>query len=289
MKSWKEILNPVMNSSEMLQLREWLKTERETKKIYPDPKDTLRVFDLCPYRNTKVVILGQDPYHTPGTADGLAFSSKQAKTPASLLNIFKEIYIDLNIQYFHNMNFSEFFPTNSLDNWANNGFLLLNTILTVEEGQPLSHKGKGWERLISVVFDALNEHPKRIVFLLWGKQAQEYEKMINTDKHLVFTAPHPASDAYKSGAGFVGCKHFSIVRDILPTIHNETGFETITLNSCFDKEKAVEIVKREYPKEAEKLEKYIRKEMIISVPVNESKYIQSLRSFELSLSTKQEK
>ena len=284
MRTWKEILNPVLTSPEMIEFKEWLKTERNSKNIYPEGKDTLRAFDLCPYRNTKVVIFGQDPYHSPGTADGLAFSSRQMKIPPSLLNIFKEIYMDLNIQYFHNATFEEFFPTADLTNWAQNGFLLLNTILTVEEGKPLSHKDKGWEKVLNTVLEALNQHEHTIIFLLWGKFAHELESLIS-DRHIVFKAAHPAAEAYKNGAGFFGCRHFSLIRDILPTIHskNQPG---INLDSCFDKEKAAELIKKEYPAEAEKIIQYVKKEMIIHVSTDESEYIKELRTFEKNLSTK---
>ena len=284
MRTWKEILNPVLTSPDMVEFKEWLKTERLTKQIYPEGKDTLRAFDLCPYRNTKVVIFGQDPYHSPGTADGLAFSSRQMKIPPSLLNIFKEIYMDLNIQYFHNLTMEEFFPIPDLTNWAQNGFLLLNTILTVEEGKPLSHQGKGWEKVLKAALDALNEHEHTIIFLLWGKFAQELESLIS-DKHIVFKAAHPAAEGYKTGAGFFGCRHFSIIRDILPTIHSENQ-PGINLDSCFNKEKAAELIRKEYPVEAESIIRYVQKEMIIHVPVNESEYNKELHNFEKNLSTK---
>ena len=286
MKTWKEILSPVLNSSEMVEFKSWLKNERETKNIYPAPKDTLRAFDLCAYRNVKIVIFGQDPYHSPGTADGLAFSTRQTKRPYSLNNIFKEIYSDLNIQYFHNKSMDDFFPTNSLENWANYGFLLLNTILTVEEGSPLSHKGKGWEKLLDVVIDALNNHEKRLIFLLWGKASQDLGKRIDIDKHLILEAAHPAAEAYSKDAGFIGCKHFSIARDILPTIHAPKARQGVRLDSCFDKDKAANIIRKEYPNDADRLIKYMRQEMMIHIPVNRAEYFVHLKEFEESLSTK---
>lgn len=285
MKTWNEVAGPVLNSPEMLGFKQWLKSERETKKIYPEPKDTLRAFDLCPYKNVKVVLFGQDPYHSPGTADGLAFSTRQSKRPYSLNNIMKEIYTDLNIQYFHNKSMDEFFPTNNLENWAKSGFLLLNTVLTVEEGKASSHKGKGWERLLSAVIDALNAHENRLIFLLWGNSAHELENYIDDKKHLIFKAAHPAAEAHKENAGFFGCKHFSIIRDVLPTIHKSPANSGIILNSCFDRKKAAEIIQKEYPKEAERLIRYMEKEMMINVPVNESAYTKELRKFEESLST----
>lgn len=286
MRTWKEILSPVLTSPEMTEFKKWLKEERATKNIYPNGEDTLRAFDLCPYRNTKVVIFGQDPYFTPGTADGLAFSSRQFKIPPSLLNIFKEIYTDLNIQYYHNVTFEEFFPRPDLSGWAQNGFLLLNTILTVEQDKPLSHKGKGWEKVLTAAIDALNEHEHTVIFLLWGKFAHELESLIS-DRHIILKAAHPAAEAYNPGkGGFFGCRHFSIIRDVLPTLHSKSQ-PGINLNSCFDRTKAAELIKREYPKEADRLIRYVEKEMIIHVPVNESEYIKELRTFEKNLSTKQ--
>ena len=162
--TWNEILGPVLASPKMAEVKQFIKEGRMIKNIYPDGKSVFRAFDMCQYDDTKCVIMGQDPYPTEGTADGLAFSSATT-IPGSLQIIFKEIYRDLNIQYFHNITFEEFFPTGNLENWTKMGFLLLNTALTVEEGKPGSHKGIGWEVVTEAVFDALNKKDHQIIFL----------------------------------------------------------------------------------------------------------------------------
>jgi uracil-DNA glycosylase len=278
MKTWKEILKPVLDSPQMGEFRIWLKKEREAKTIYPEPADTLRAFDLCPYRNVRVVIFGNEPYQD-GMADGLAWSSRDQR-PVELTNIFKEAYRDMNIQYFHNVTLDEFFPYNSLEKWAKGGILLLNLVLTSEQGKTMAHMGKGWERIADTVIKALNEHENRLVFLLWGDLASDLEGKIDQDRHMILKAPYPASE------DFMGCRHFSIIRDVLPTIHAPKAPTGLTLNGCFDHDKAVEIVRREYPADAERLEKYIRKEMIIHVQINRAQYFQELKNFELLISTK---
>jgi uracil-DNA glycosylase len=284
--NWNEILGPVLATKEMADLKAFIKAERMNKKIHPDGKSIFRAFDLCPYDNTKVVILGQDPYASDH-ADGLAFSSKLPERPKSLEVIFKEIYQDLNIQYFHNITLDEFFPTNDLTNWTKEGFLLLNTVLTVEDGKPGSHKGKGWEMVIDAVFKALNEKKHQVVFLLWGKEAQEYKDKITNPMHLYLEAPHPAAELHKAdGPKFTGCRHFSIVRDIIPMIHNQNIYKTVELDACFDKEKAKAIVREHYPIEADKICNYIDKDLIIHVPVNRDNYFQELKRIESSFSTK---
>ena len=172
--TWNEILGPVLATPKMAEVKQFIKEGRMIKNIFPPGNMVFRAFDACPYDETKVVILGQDPYPTAGTADGLAFSSATT-IPGSLQIIFKEIYRDLNIQYFHNITFEEFFPTGDLTNWTKMGFLLLNTVLTVEEGKPGSHKGIGWELVTEAVFEALNKKDHQIIFLLWGNEAKEYE------------------------------------------------------------------------------------------------------------------
>jgi uracil-DNA glycosylase len=286
--SWKEILAPVLQTPKMQEVKKHLQEERKTKAIYPAGKDVFRAFDLCPYNNTKVVILGQDPYHTKDTADGLAFSTKQSKRPPSLEVIFKEIYKDLNIQYYHNETFEEYFPTNNLEKWAYRGFLLLNTVLTVEEGKAGSHKDLGWDAITRKVFEALNKMDRQVIFLLWGKEAQKYKELIDpSTKHVAFTAGHPATELYNDGKGsFYGSRHFSIVRDILPEIECKDIMPAAGLDSCFDKEKAKEIVREAFPLEAEQMCNYIDRELIINVPVNRETYWKEIRKFEDDLSTK---
>jgi uracil-DNA glycosylase len=288
--TWSEILGPVLASEKMQELKSFIKEERQNKHIYPEGKDVFRAFDLCPYDNTKVVILGQDPYNQKGQADGLAFSSRLAQRPKSLEVIFKEIYTDLNIQYFHNVTLDEFFPTNDLTNWTKIGILLLNSVLTVEELKPGSHKGKGWENIVEAVFEGLNKKDHQIVFFLWGRDAQQFKELIKNPKHIYLEAPHPAAELYKDNenakATFTGCRHFSILRDILPMIHNQNIYKTIGLDACFDKEKAKKIVRENYPIEADKICKYIDKDLIIHVPVNRDNYFQELHNIESQFSTK---
>jgi uracil-DNA glycosylase len=284
--NWKSILAPVLESAKITELKAFLKKERETKKIYPEGKDIFRAFDLCPYENTKVVIIGQGPYHTPGTADGIAFSTKQDKRPPSLEVIFKEIYKDLNIQYFQDITFEEFFPSNNLEKWTQMGFLLLNSALTVEEGKPDSHLDIGWQNVIKTAIEGLNAKEHQVIILLWGKEAKQFEQYVDPkSKNVVFTASHPAAELYKEGAGFYGCRHFSLIRDILPQINGINIFPTVNLDCCFDKEKAKELIKSFYPMESEKICQYIDKELIIHVPFNKDKYWEEVRKFEKNIST----
>lgn len=285
--TWKEILAPVLQSQKMQEIKTFLKKERETKNIYPDGKDVFRAFDLCPFDQTRVVIIGQDPYHSPGVADGLAFSTMQPKRPPSLEVIFKEIYKDLNIQYYHNETFEEFFPTNNLEKWAKAGFLLINATLTVEEGKPGSHKDLGWDAVLKATIEGLCQHKEhQVVFLLWGNDAKALRGLITNPKHIAFDAAHPAAEMYKENAGFYGCRHFSIIRDILPGIDGRDIFRSARLDSCFDKEKAKELVRKHYPIDADRVCKYIDKELIIHVPLNKDIYWKEIRKFEEMISTK---
>lgn len=285
--TWKEIILPVLKTPKLQETKKYIKKRREETNVYPESKDVFRAFDLCPYEETYVVILGQDPYPQPGVADGLAFSSRATKRPKSLEVIFKEIYKDLNIQYYHNVTLDEFFPTNRLDNWCKNGILLLNTILTVEEGKPLSHKDIGWEVLIDEVFRALNKLKHQVVFLLWGKNAQAYTEKITNPRHIYFEAPHPAAELYNpSGDKFSGCRHFSIIRDIVPMNRGTNIYKTAEIDSAFDKEKAKKIVMESYPKNAKQICEYIDKELVIHIPFNRDQYWKEIHKFEENLSTK---
>lgn len=285
--TWKEVLSPVLNSFEIIETKKFLKQQRETVNIYPEGKNVFRAFDLCPFEKTKVVIIGSEPYNTPGTSDGLAFSSKQKERPKVLEVIFKEIYRNLNIQYSHNLEFDDFFPTNNLEKWAQNGFLLLNTSLTSEEGKTNAHKYK-WDSIIEAIFSALNKKNHQVIFLLWGDEAKKLSKLIGKKtKHVYFEAEHPSVELYQGGNnGFYRCNHFSIVRDILPAINGINLFEDINLTHCFDKDQAKKIAKNNYPKEEKRISDYIDKELIIHVPVNKEFYWEEIRKFELLMSTK---
>lgn len=283
---WNDILRPAMEHPKMVELKKHLKNEREKGKvIYPDSKDIFRAFNLVPFDSVRVVILGQDPYHN-GSADGLCFSTRRDTTPPSLRVILKEIYKDLNVQYFHEESYEQFFPTNSLEGWAREGFLLLNTVLTVEQGKAGSHKDLGWEVLIKSVLDGLNKKEEPIIFLLWGRYAQSFRSGVSK-QHLVLTAPHPAAELNgQQEAIFTGCGHFSAVRDILPTLKKTELFKAENLDSCFDKVKAKAILREKYPENIDTMIDYIDKEMMINIPVNKDEYWKYLRKFESSLSTK---
>lgn len=286
MNNWKSILAPVLESKKMQEIKTFLKDERSKKNIYPAGKDVFRAFDLCPYDQTKVVIIGQNPYHQPGVADGLAFSTQQPKRPQSLEVIFKEIYRDLNIQYFQDITFEEFFPSSNLEKWTRMGFLLLNSSLTVEEGKAESHLDIGWQEVTKAAIMGLNAKEHQVIFLLWGKEAKVFEQYVDPkSKNIVFTAAHPAAELYKENAGFYGCRHFSLVRDVLPIINGIDIFPQHNLDSCFDKDKAKGIIRQFYPMEAERICKYIDEELMIHIPINKAKYWEEVRNFERNIST----
>ncbi len=202
--SWDEVLSDEFKSEYYLKLREFLKKEYFSRTIYPPMNDIFNALKLTPYEKVKVVILGQDPYHEKGQAEGLCFSvPKGVKTPPSLVNIFKEIKDDLNIDN----------TSPELSCWAKQGVLLLNTSLTVREGQANSHSGKGWEILTDAIIKKLNDRKQPIVFLLWGANARSKAAFITNKNHLVLSAAHPSPlSAYN---GFFGCKHFSKTNEFL--------------------------------------------------------------------------
>ncbi len=202
--SWDEILKEDFQKPSYLKLREFLKAEYRSHVIYPDMHDIFNALKATPYEDVKVVILGQDPYHGAGQAHGMCFSVKPGvEAPPSLKNIFKEIEDDVGVK-----------NTNPyLVNWAKQGVLLLNTVLTVREGQPNSHKGKGWEELTDSIISKLNARKNPIVFLLWGGNARSKKALISSPQHLILECPHPSPlSAYY---GFFGCKHFSKCNEFL--------------------------------------------------------------------------
>ncbi len=202
---WDKILQEESKKNYYLQLREFLKTEYQTKTIFPDMYKIFEALRLTSYKDTKVVILGQDPYHGPGQAHGLAFSvQKGIATPPSLLNIYKELESDLGC----------YIPNNGcLVPWARQGVLLLNTSLTVVAGQANSHRNKGWEHLTDRIIQLLNEKTNSIVFILWGNNAKSKSEFITNKRHLVLTSVHPSP--LSANRGFFGCKHFSRTNDFL--------------------------------------------------------------------------
>lgn len=215
--SWKEALSAEFNSEYMKKLREFLiESKRSRKVIFPPGSDIFRAFDLCPVGRVRVVILGQDPYHGPNQAHGLSFSvNAGTQLPPSLLNIFAEIRSDLGNTYKNGENDQASFPSNRgcLTPWAEQGVLLLNSVLTVERGKAGSHRGRGWEIFTDKVITYLNDERENIVFMLWGSYAQAKGEIIDRRRHLVLEAPHPSP--LSAHRGFQGCKHFSRTNEYL--------------------------------------------------------------------------
>ena len=197
--SWDELLKNEWSMPYYRELRAFLADEYRSRAIFPPMGDIFNAFKFCAYEEVKVVILGQDPYHGDGQAHGLAFSVKKGvEIPPSLKNIYKELESDLGIEP----------PCHGcLESWAKQGVFLLNTALTVRKGQPLSHRGKGWETFTDHVISLLSERKKPMVFLLWGSNARSKKSLIDSSRHLVLEAPHPSP--LSAFAGFFGCKHFS--------------------------------------------------------------------------------
>ena len=202
---WDSLLAEEFKKEYYLRLREFLKAEYGSRRIYPPMDDIFNALRYTSYSDVKAVILGQDPYHGAGQAHGLCFSVKKGvQPPPSLQNIFKEIKADLGIDP----------PSHGeLTSWAQNGVLLLNTSLTVREGQANSHRGQGWEILTDRIIELLNQREQPIVFILWGGNARSKVKLITNKNHLVLQCAHPSPlSAYN---GFFGCRHFSKANEFL--------------------------------------------------------------------------
>lgn len=212
-ESWSSFLKAEFDKPYFEELSEFLHSEYEHKTIFPPKKLVFSAF-TTDLNGVKVVILGQDPYHTPGAAEGLAFSVPASQPiPPSLINIYKEI--DSDIGQHKN-------PSGSLRNWQKQGVLLLNTVLTVEAHRPKSHSNKGWETFTTAVISYLNSNRDDLVFMLWGRDARNKKSLINSSKHLILEAAHPSPlSAYN---GFFGCKHFSKCNEYLKN-HNLTPIE----------------------------------------------------------------
>lgn len=196
--SWDKILKEEMNKEYFIELKKFIIKERQIKNIYPPAEDLFNAFKLTEFNNIKVVILGQDPYHEKGEAMGLAFSVREGiKIPPSLMNIFKELYNDLEIKR----------TKTDLSDWARQGVFLLNTVLTVEEGKPNSHKDKGWEIFTDEVIKKISSLKENIVFILWGNNARVKENTIDKNKHYIICSPHPSP--FSANKGFFGSKPFS--------------------------------------------------------------------------------
>lgn len=202
--SWKEVLKEELDKPYLVQLRQFLAQEKEG--MYPPVDLMFNAFWQTPFDQVKVVLMGQDPYHGPGQAEGLCFSvSEGVPFPPSLRNIFLEIKADVG---------GEIPQSGSLVKWAKQGVLLLNAILTVRAGSPLSHQGKGWEQFTDAVVTKLMERSDPVIFVLWGKYAQQKVLMLkNQHQHPILTAPHPSP--FSAHTGFLGCRHFSKINALL--------------------------------------------------------------------------
>jgi len=209
MQSWEEVINIEKEKDYFKNLKEQIDKKYETTTVFP-PKDKIfNAFSKSLLKDLKVVILGQDPYHGKGQAQGLAFSTpKEIKNPPSMVNILKEIRDDLKKD------------SSCLDGdltpWAKEGVLLLNTILTVEESKPKSHHKLGWETFTNNIIKYISDNCKEVVFILWGAPAIAKSKLIDESKHHILTAPHPSP--LSSYRGFFGCKHFSKTNEILKSL-----------------------------------------------------------------------
>lgn len=202
---WDEIIGGEFQKPYYLKLREFLKKEYASGRVFPEKENIFNALKTTPYKSVKAVIIGQDPYHEVGQAHGLCFSvQKGCKIPPSLKNMYKELYDDLGIV-----------PAShgELTSWARQGVLLLNAVLTVREGQANSHKGKGWEEFTDAVIKKLNERSEPVAFILWGANAKAKAQFVTAPQHKVFSAAHPSPlSAYN---GFFGCRHFSKVNTFL--------------------------------------------------------------------------
>lgn len=208
---WNDILKGEFEKDYYISLRDFLKEEYESREIYPNMYNIFEALKHTSYKDTKVLILGQDPYHGENQAHGLAFSVQPGvRIPPSLLNMYKELQSDLGC----------FIPNNGyLIPWADQGVLLLNTALTVRAHEANSHKNKGWERFTDEIIKKLNEREDPVIFVLWGANARKKVEFIDTSKHFILEAPHPSP--LSARRGFFGCKHFSKINDILITLGKE--------------------------------------------------------------------
>lgn len=202
--SWKNALAEEFDRSYWKELASFVRGEYLSKRIYPPPANVFRAFELCPFDSVKVVIVGQDPYHGEGQANGLSFAVNDGvRIPPSLKNIFKEIEADLGV---------EPLESGDLSRWAEQGVLMLNSVLTVAAGSPASHKGRGWEEFTDAVMGALDRKKEHVVYMLWGKYAEEKGRVVDREKNLVLTSGHPSPF---SAQLFFGHGHFSKCNDYL--------------------------------------------------------------------------
>lgn len=208
--SWKEVLRDEFEKPYFRELTDFVRGEYLSAKVFPPPKFIFNAFELCPFDNAKVIILGQDPYHGEGQAHGLCFSVPEGREmPPSLKNIYIEIVNDIGgLPVPNGARQAGKLPIHgNLERWAKQGVLLLNATLTVRAHTPASHQGKGWEVFTDAVIRILSERKKNLVFLLWGNYAKKKSEFIDWEKHLVLEAAHPSP--FSAANGFFGCKHFS--------------------------------------------------------------------------------
>ncbi len=199
---WHEALSDQWNQPYFEQLAEFVRSEYVSQTIYPPAGRIFAAFDATPFASVRVVILGQDPYHGAGMANGLCFSvNPGVRTPRSLENIYREIHTDLGRPSVCQASGGDLSP------WARQGVLLLNTVLTVRDGQPASHRDRGWEKLTDCAIGRLSEQRDALVFMLWGSHACRKAELIDRSRHLVLTAAHPSP--LSASRGFFGCRHFS--------------------------------------------------------------------------------
>ena len=203
--NWDQHLDEIKQNPKVKNLITFLEEEYKNNVVYPPKEEIFTALKLTDYNDVKVVIIGQDPYHEPNQAHGLAFSVLEGiKLPPSLKNIYKEIESDFGYKMS---------GIGNLENWAKQGVLLLNNVLTVKAHEANSHKGRGWEYVTDKLVEKLNEREEMIIFVFWGNNAKSKHKLITNPNHVILTAPHPSPlSAYH---GFFGCKHFSKINEIL--------------------------------------------------------------------------
>lgn len=203
--SWKERLSDDFDKPYFTQLIDFVKQEYQTQTVYPPGKEIFRAFDSCDFNDVKVVIIGQDPYHGPGQANGLCFSVRDGiRMPPSLINIFKELHKDIG---------KPIPQSGDLEQWARQGVLLLNATLTVRSSTPGSHQNKGWEVFTDAVIKKISDEKENVCYLLWGAYAQKKGEIINRQKNLVLSSAHPSP--FSADRGFFGCRHFSKANEYL--------------------------------------------------------------------------
>lgn len=208
---WEDLLKDELEKDYYKKMREFLLEEYKTKAVFPNPYDIFNALHYTDYKDVKVVILGQDPYHGPNQAHGLAFSVKpEVRIPPSLVNMYKELHVDLGC----------YIPNNGyLEKWAREGVLLLNTSLTVRRGEANSHSKIGWEKFTDHIIQLLNQRDDPIVFILWGNNAISKQKLITNEKHYIIKSVHPSP--LSASRGFFGSKPFSKTNDFLKSIGKE--------------------------------------------------------------------